>query len=220
MKCFGTTISCRTRLSFLHFPPLFIILLFCPLFTLALWLIHLPPRCVRHNTYFFLYLFCSFLFKNLFLIHHPLFSSLLAPLIVPKTQSLQFYIPSSAFSCFFVFILRSPVFLPPSSPHFLHLFHRFLSSSSPRLSLLVMCVYCQFYIVHLSHIPVFLFHPSSKTHSLVPTPSLICHFSLLLSTSPRLGLVRNHNFIAFPLKLCSHTHPPPSCQWLLLSLKL
>lgn len=208
MKCFGTTISCRTRLSFLHFPPLFIILLFCPLFTLALWLIHLPPRCViipiSSYTYFVhssskTFFSSIILFSHLSL-HHSLF---------PKPNPFSFISHPLLFHVFFVFILRSPVFLPPSSPHFLHLFHRFLSSSSPRLSLLVMCVYCQFYIVHLSHIPVFLFHPSSKTHSLVPTPSLICHFSLLLSTSPRLGLVRNHNFIAFPLKLCSHTHPPP-----------
>lgn len=201
MRCCGTTISCRTRLSFLHFPPLSIIL-----FSVVLSSVWLHGSSICHHAASDLIpissILCSFLFKNLFLIHHPLFSSLLALLIVPKTQSLQFYIPSSASSWFFVFILHFPVFLPPSSPHFLHLFYSstdFSLPPPPLNSLFWFCVFTvSFTLLAFSHIPVFLFHPSSKTYSLVPTPSLICHFSLLLSTSPRLGLVRNHNFIAFP----------------------
>lgn len=154
-------------------------LLFCPLFSLAPWLIHLPPCCIRPNTYFFHTLFIP-LQKPL---SHPSSSILISSCTAHCSQNT---IPSVLYPilCF------SMVFFV-----------------SPLNSLFWFCVFTVRFT--FSHIPVFLFHPSSKTHCLVPTPSLICHFSLLLSTSPRLGLVHNHNFIAFPLKLCSHTQPPP-----------
>lgn len=188
MRCFGTTTGCRTRLSFLHFAPLSIILFSFVLS--SLWL-HGSSIC-HHAASDLIPIFsilCSFLFKNLFLIHHPLFSSLLAPLIVfcvyPPSSILLLHLTSST---------SSTDFSPPP----------------PLNSPFWFCVFTvyRFTLLAFSHIPVFLFHPSSKTHVLVPTPPLICHFSLLLSTSPRPGLVHNHNFIAFPLKLCSHTHLP------------
>lgn len=111
--------------SSIHHPLLFclpFVLAPAPL-SVARWLIHLPCASflVSISSTFF-----SLIYKNLFLIHHPLFSSFLAPLIVPDTQSLHFYIPPSSFSCFFLFLVfHPPVVFPLSFPHFLPLFQSY-----------------------------------------------------------------------------------------------
>lgn len=207
-RCFNTTISCRSTLSsFLHFPPLSIIL-----FSFVHRLVWPNGLSIWHQAAAYLVpisaIPCSLLFKNSFLTHHPLFSSLLTLLIVPDTQSVHFVIPPAAFSWFFSVypsILCFPLFLHLTS---------FTSSSPPtHFSPSPLNSLFWFYLFTLcftsfafSCIAVFSFHPSSHTYYLAPTPSLICHFSLLLTTSPL--LVYNHNLIAFPLKLCSHTHFP------------
>lgn len=207
-RCFGTTVSCRTTVLLPPFSSSICHpLLFCPLFGLAPRLIHSPPCCILPKTYFFHTFFIPL--QYLFLLHRPLSSPLLAPLIVPQTQSLHFYIPSSAFLCLSSILLCFPLLLhltsstsstPPTD----------FSPPPPLNSPFWCCVFplC-FTLFAFSHIPVFIFSPIlqyllSCSHTVFHLP-----FLLLLSASPRLGLMHNHNFIAFPLKLCSHTRLPP-----------
>lgn len=189
--------------SSIHHPLLFclpFVLAPAPL-SVARWLIHLPCASflVSISSTFF-----SLIYKNLFLIHHPLFSSFLAPLIVPDTQSLHFYIPPSSFSCFFLFLVfHPPVVFPLSFPHFLPLFQS---------------IYSLLHILWFSLYSCFLFTLPPKLTILLSHPSLICHFLLLLSSSLLPVLIYNHNSITLALN-SAPSLTSPSWQWLLLSFE-
>lgn len=122
--------------------------------------------------------------KNPFLIHHPIFLSLLAPLIVPDTQYHHIYIPPlfhvqpSILLCSSLLLL--PYFLISSSPP---------TCLSPPLSFFcVLFIYCLLCILFgIFCIPVFSFHPSSQTHYLVPTPSFNLSFFIAPVNLPSSG---------------------------------
>lgn len=180
---------------FLHFAPLSIILFplvfrwFCPQLP--------PPRLSMVHPFATISpTFSSLVCKNPFVIHHPLFSSLPVPLIVPDTQSLHFYTPPSSFSpfnlpsCVFPILLSFPLFqsthmFPLLLPFYVSLIY---SPSQPFIFLLFL----------------FSFHPPPKTHHPVITSLFNLPFLSLLSSSPLLlplPLTYNHNSI--PLLLNS-----------------
>lgn len=95
--------------------------------------------------------FSSLVYKNPFVIHHPLFSSLPLPIIVPDTQSLHFYTPPSSFSPFNLPSCFSHPSFFPSLPVLPHVF-----SSPPLLCFSYLLSFTSF---HFPSIPVF-FSPS------------------------------------------------------------
>lgn len=168
-------------MSFLHFVPLSIILssFVVPSFWRPSLLLDGSSIC-HHAVSFLVSISRHFLHsKPTFLIHHPLFSSLLSPLIVPDTQSLHGYIPHPLFHGFPLFNLPSscsfPLFIPFTSS---------LSSSPPTSFLSSSPLFSFTYLPSPSHPLTFLvsvcFSPSlQRSPSLIPLESAIfdcsCH---------------------------------------------
>lgn len=116
--------------SSIHHPLLFCLsFLFSPaLLSVARWLVHLPPCCILPSVHFFHIFFTRQ--QKPFLIHRPLFPSLLAPLIVPDTHNPFILYPTILFIHASVFNLPSSCgFSALSFLHFLPLFFLFISSS-------------------------------------------------------------------------------------------
>lgn len=203
MRCFHYQLQDSTVLapfsSSIYHP-----LLFCPLFSLALWLIHLPPCCTRPNISISSIL-CSFLFKNHFLIHHPSCTAHCSQNTIPSVLY-----PILSFSMVFVFILHPPVFLPPSSPHFSTSSTDF--SPLPLNPLFWFCVFTVSFTLFtfLIFLYFFFIHPLIHT-LLVPHPliSAICH----CSCQPPLASASSTTIISsLSLLNSAPTLTSPSCQ--------